>query len=188
MTFELYNVCNLECIMCSGNYSHLIRKNREKLPTLPFVYDEKFLSELDEFLPQLKFVEFAGGEPTLIKYYYKIWERLLTVNRNCRIHVQTNGTIITEEFKSALKSGQFNIGLSIDSQNAEDFEKIRLNAKYIEVVENIKYYEQLATHGTIELSYTFCPMISNWKELPSFLKSSEKKEDPSSFIICLQTI
>ena len=36
MTFELYNVCNLECIMCSGNYSHLIRKKQRKTTDITF--------------------------------------------------------------------------------------------------------------------------------------------------------
>ncbi len=30
MEFQLDNICNLECIMCSGEYSALIRKNIEK--------------------------------------------------------------------------------------------------------------------------------------------------------------
>ena len=31
MEFQLDNICNLECIMCSGEYSSQIRKNRENL-------------------------------------------------------------------------------------------------------------------------------------------------------------
>ena len=34
MEFLLTNTCNLECVMCRGEYSSLIRKNREKLPPI----------------------------------------------------------------------------------------------------------------------------------------------------------
>ena len=31
LEFELINTCNLECVMCTGEYSSLIRAKREKL-------------------------------------------------------------------------------------------------------------------------------------------------------------
>ena len=34
LEFSLENTCNLECIMCNGDFSSSIRKNREKRPAL----------------------------------------------------------------------------------------------------------------------------------------------------------
>ena len=46
--------------MCNGDWSHLIRKNREKLPPLKMVYDKKFTEQLEEFIPNLQHALFIG--------------------------------------------------------------------------------------------------------------------------------
>ncbi len=80
MEFELSNVCNLECEMCSGEFSSLIRAKREKLPPIVSVYDAAFVDQLEEFIPYLEEVKFYGGEPFLIDIYYDIWERIMRIN------------------------------------------------------------------------------------------------------------
>ncbi|MDP6909849.1 MAG: SPASM domain-containing protein, partial [Flavobacteriales bacterium] len=94
MEFELSNVCNLECEMCSGDFSSLIRQNREGKPPLEEPYDEAFVEQLEEFIPHLEEVKFYGGEPFLIDIYYQIWEKIIEINPTVRISVQTNGTIL----------------------------------------------------------------------------------------------
>ena len=44
--FELSNECNLECIMCRGEFSTAIRRNREKLQHIPSAYDSAFVVNL----------------------------------------------------------------------------------------------------------------------------------------------
>ena len=46
LEFLLTNTCNLECIMCSGTLSSSIRKNRDKMPDLQMLYDDKFIEQL----------------------------------------------------------------------------------------------------------------------------------------------
>ena len=46
MEFELSNTCNLECEMCSGDFSSLIRAKREKLPPIKDAYDIEFVNQL----------------------------------------------------------------------------------------------------------------------------------------------
>jgi MoaA/NifB/PqqE/SkfB family radical SAM enzyme len=43
LELELNNTCNLECVMCIGELSSSIRKNREKLPAIRSPYDEAFV-------------------------------------------------------------------------------------------------------------------------------------------------
>ncbi len=61
MEFELSNTCNLECEMCSGDFSSLIRKNREGRSALENPYDSAFVKQLEEFIPHLEEVKFYGG-------------------------------------------------------------------------------------------------------------------------------
>jgi MoaA/NifB/PqqE/SkfB family radical SAM enzyme len=61
MEFLLSNVCNLECVMCQGEFSSLIRKNREKLPPLISPYDSEFIRQVKPFLKNLKEARFSGS-------------------------------------------------------------------------------------------------------------------------------
>ena len=102
--FELSNECNLECVMCRGEFSSAIRKNREKLPPILSVYDDAFILQLEEFIPYLTHSHFLGGEPFLIPICLNIWERMGKLNPAMRISIQTNGTILTERAKYMTKS------------------------------------------------------------------------------------
>ena len=95
LEFSLTNTCNLECVMCGGNWSSLIRRNREKLPPLESPYDDGFVQQLDEFLPHLHSAKFFGGEPFLIRIYHDIWDRIRAVNPKIKVSVTTNATTLT---------------------------------------------------------------------------------------------
>jgi MoaA/NifB/PqqE/SkfB family radical SAM enzyme len=139
LEFELNNTCNLECVMCFGEFSSSIRRNRDKLPALEMKYDDKFVTQLEEFIPYLKEAKFLGGEPFLIKIYYKIWEKIIEINPDCVIDIQTNATILNSGIKDLLERGRFRIGVSIDSQTKEIYEKIRVNSNYEIVKSNLEY-------------------------------------------------
>lgn len=122
MEFLLTNTCNLECVMCKGEFSSLIRQNREKLPPIANVYDDAFISQLRPFIPHLREVRFSGsGEAFLIDANYKIWDMILEINPQCLIMVQTNGTVLNSRIKDLLIRGNFQIGVSLDSLKKEVF-------------------------------------------------------------------
>lgn len=175
MTFELNNTCNLECIMCTGDYSNLIRKNREHKAPQPMLYNDSFVEELKYFIPNLKSTNFVGGEPLLIKIYYKIWNEILKSNKKCVINIQSNGTIINEDFLNLLESKQFNMGISIDAIHKETYEEIRKNANFESVMANIDTLSDLHKKGIIGLWFNFCPMVVNWKEIIPFMQFATSK-------------
>ncbi len=136
MEFLLTNICNLECVMCQGEFSSLIRQNREKLPPIAEVYDDAFIEQLREFIPHLHEARFSGsGEAFLIEANYKIWEMIIALNPKCKTMVQTNGTVCNSRVKDILSRGNFQIGVSLDSLNKEVFEAIRPRAKFERVME-----------------------------------------------------
>lgn len=169
MTFETSNICNLECIMCNGQFSSLIRKNVEQLPALPNHYDESFLQQILEFLPYLKKVRFMGGEPFLIKEYLPIMNFLTEKNPDCKIYIQTNGTVLNNYVKKIMESGNVELSISVDSLNKETYEVIRKNASFEKMMENMDYFTQRARdfHQTININ--FCVMKNNWNEVPDIL-------------------
>jgi len=127
LEFELSNVCNLECTMCTGLLSSAIRKNREKLPKLKSPYGDKFIEELREFIPHLHEARFNGGEPFLINIYWKIWDAIIELHPKLKMTIATNGSVLTDRVKNYLARGNFHINLSIDSLDKDIYAAIRVN-------------------------------------------------------------
>jgi MoaA/NifB/PqqE/SkfB family radical SAM enzyme len=166
MDFELSNECNLECLMCRGEFSSAIRKNREKLPPIKSAYDTNFVNQLEEFIPYLENSHFLGGEPFLIPIYLDIWERMVAINPNIRISIQTNGTILTERIKRIIHSMNFDIAVSIDSIEEDTYRVIRKNGEWKKVLPNVHYFREYCRENNTHFHISFCPMIQNWEELP----------------------
>ncbi|MBP7076681.1 MAG: radical SAM protein [Bacteroidales bacterium] len=143
LEFELDNVCNLECMMCEGQFSSSIRINREKEAKISTPYDSNFLEYISPFLRKARLLRFGGGEPFLIPLYFEMWDIILHENKKANIYVQTNGTIMNDRIRKWLASGQFTLGVSLDSLNAERFEMIRKNARLSEVLHNIDEFISL---------------------------------------------
>lgn len=182
MSFEMSNLCNYECIMCNEDFSSLIRKNRAKLPPVKYVYPTNFVEQLKEFIPHLKMTTFIGGEPLLIKPYIDIWEAILQQNKDCIIHIQTNGSILTDKFLKMIESRQFEIGISLDALNKKLFEAIRINANYDEVMENVSRLISLKNEGKVFLNINFCPLTVNWQELPKMVAFANKHDIPLKIV------
>ncbi|MGN6692798.1 MAG: radical SAM protein, partial [Aquihabitans sp.] len=92
LELELSNLCNFECVMCNGNLSSKIRRNREHLPPLVVPYDDSFVDQVTELIPTLQRVRFSGGEPLLHPILYKICDRIIELRPDLRIDVSTNGS------------------------------------------------------------------------------------------------
>lgn len=165
--FELSNQCNLQCVMCSENYSSMFQGDCEKTK-IP--YDNQFVIQITPFLKKLKKASFRGGEPFLIPIYYELWDELLKTNNKVKIFITTNGTVYSPKIERYLQSNQFNISLSIDTLQKESFSKIRVHGNYDNYINNISHYIELSQKGNISLSVCTCIMIQNWQEIPSIFQ------------------
>lgn len=172
--FEIDNVCNLECVMCNGKFSNLIRKNREKLPPLHNPYNEDFVKEVSEYLPYLKEAKFLGGEPFLTPLYYQIWENILKINPSIKVFITTNATVLTQKVKNLLNQLNAYIIVSIDSINPETYGKIRLNANFEKVMDNLNYFIDYSVKHNRPLALAVCPMTLNYLEIPEIVNFCNK--------------
>lgn len=169
LEFELSNKCNLECAMCSGEFSSLIRQNREHLPPLADVYDDRLVEQLREFVPHLKEADFRGGEPFLIDIYYAIWELLIELNPECIISITSNGTAFSPKIKRVVENLNVHLIFSLDSLHAPTYENIRRNGKLEKTLANIDAFHEIATRRRKTIGFAFCVMQSNWREVPDLL-------------------
>lgn len=174
MVFELDNTCNLECVMCHGEFSSSIAK-KQGLTKIQHPYDDEFINQIRNYIPYLKVAKFLGGEPFLINIYYQLWDLIIEINPKCKIILQTNGTIFNEKVKEYLSRGNFYIGISVDSLDKSNFEYIRKNAHFETVMNNIDEFIKVSKKKGNFVNISVCPMQQNWNEIPEIVKFCNEK-------------
>ncbi len=170
MEMELSNLCNLECLMCNGDLSSRIRRNRDKLPPLPPAYTDQFVDELVEFLPHLRELRFNGGEPFLHKMVYKILDKVIEHNPNLMITMATNGTVVSTAVLRYLEQTNMYVNISLDSLTKEIYEGIRVNSKFEVVQRNFHTIRQAIQAKGRTMCVMVNPMRMNWHEMPEFVR------------------
>jgi radical SAM protein with 4Fe4S-binding SPASM domain len=175
MEFELSNICNLECVMCKGDLSSAIRKNREHLPAIESPYNDSFVEQLKEFLPHLKEVKFLGGEPFLVPLYYKIWDAIIAINPAIKITITTNGTVWNSRVKEILEALHCNIIISIDGFNKPAYESIRLGSNFDKVIENFEHFRAYTAQKQTYMGVSVNPLRKNRHELADYVTFCNQK-------------
>lgn len=171
--FALSNICNLQCVQCTGELSSAIRSQREKRAPLLSPYGDEFFEELDAFLPHLQLAEFVGGEPFLARENRRVWDRLIDLELSPQVHVTTNATVWNDRVEHYLRALKMNVTLSIDGASAATNDTIRIGSD-IESVRQVRdrIIDVVAEYGG-HVGVNHCLMRQNWHELPAFLQECE---------------
>ncbi len=175
LELEVANTCNLECVMCIGELSSSIRKNREKLPPFESQYDDAFADQLEEFIPHLKELRFNGGEPFLIPMVFKLFEKVERLNPKLKIVIATNGTVLNNKVKDWLGRLNIHINFSLDSLTDGIYETIRVNAKFQRVMEHFDHYHAYCRDNRRTMCIMVNPMRNNWHEMPEFVRFANSR-------------
>jgi molybdenum cofactor biosynthesis enzyme MoaA len=176
MELKLNNLCNLKCRMChpgdstSWNdwseikefyqgtgkviYNLVEDHDLEKKPLLDkFENNTDWWKSLEKNLPNFRRVEFAGGEPLMDPQHYKILDMLAPYGNQIEIKYATNGTTLgikggrtIHDYWPKFKSVAVNV--SIDGYR-ESYEYIRGNAKWDDVIQNIKEMQKISNISRI---------------------------------------
>ena len=158
LDLKLGNLCNLKCRIC-GSWSSSTW-GTEELAYMPKDFDKKqhiaytwlkqgawprkstvFWDNLRELLPNIKYFEFTGGEPWMIKEHFELLKYAVEqgYSKNIDIHYNTNATVdVLSMNKSWLwnEFGRVDIAFSVDNVGAR-FEYERYGANWDEVNEII---------------------------------------------------
>ena len=113
-------ICNLDCAYC-----YYLEKEKLYPAGERFRMPEDTLKQyIEQYIaaqpPQLPEIDFAwqGGEPTLlgVDFFQRVVElqQEIAPERTCRNSLQTNGTLLDEQWARFLKQENFLVGLSID--------------------------------------------------------------------------
>ncbi len=127
---ELTADCNLRCVMCPNK-----DLPREKKGFMDFELFKKIVDEAKDFAFDLN-LHHRGESllhpefPDFLKYATKF---------DWRTKLHTNGTVLTPELsEKIIDNGLWRISFSFDGYTPKTYEKIRVGAKFEEVVENIR--------------------------------------------------
>jgi len=162
LDLKLGNICNLKCRIC-GSWSSSTFAT-EELQWLRWDEDKKdnhhyqmlkqgawprenptFWDEIARVSDQIKYIEFTGGEPFMIREHFTMLKGLidLGIAGTIEIHYNTNGTQYPEEAEQIWQQFKaVEIAVSIDDVGAR-FEYQRSNAVWSEVQANIAKFKQL---------------------------------------------
>ena len=165
LDLKLGNICNLKCRIC-GSWSSSqfaaeeIKFNKKEETRGSFAYkmlkdgawpreSAEFWDDLDQHLDNIRYIEFTGGEPFMIKEHFQLLQKLVDTGRagQVEIHYNTNGTQYPEEGEAIWKHFKHvEIALSIDDVE-QRFEYQRSNALWSEVVANTERFRQLRSRN-----------------------------------------
>jgi glutamate-1-semialdehyde 2,1-aminomutase len=100
-------------------------------------------------MSQVRYIEFTGGEPFMIKEHFDLLRRLVDRGyaHQIEVHYNTNGTQYPEEAEDIWRHFRHvEIAFSIDDVG-ERFEYQRTNAGWAEVNHNIELFRQMRTRN-----------------------------------------
>ena len=186
LEFETSNICNLECIMCTGHFSSLIRKNRERLPPIGNPYDAEFVNQLRPFWKTVEWAKFLGGEPFLNPMYFDIWRQIAAENdasdgaadgslgnsrgSAVKVVITSNATVWNRKVEWVLENVKPFLVLSIDSFKKETYEKIRINSSFEKTQDHLARFIDYAKRAATTVDLAVCPMVQNWQEIPEIFE------------------
>lgn len=170
LDLKLGNICNLKCRICgSWSSSKWAAEEMEYLPPkanrkkhIAYTWlqqgkwpeeNELFWTNLKELLPNVKYIEFTGGEPWLIQEHIQLLEYAVKkgLDKEIEIHYNTNGTQWNEKLVQLWTNfKRVNVAFSVDNvgkrfeyeRYGADWDTVNLN---IETVNLLKQYQRNIT-------------------------------------------
>lgn len=196
LDLKLGNICNLKCRIC-GSWSSS-KWAAEELDYMPRDFDKKkhiaykwlkqgawprnkdtnFWENLKILLPNIKYLEFTGGEPWLIQEHIDLLQYAVEqgFSRNIDIHYNTNATQWPQDLVKLWKDfGRVDIAFSIDNVG-DRFEYERYGAKWNEANQIIDAVHELQKfHNNITTQLCFTINIQNVYYLDELLDWASTK-------------
>ena len=153
MSKPVGSLCNLACTYCYySEKSKLYANERQQIMSEELT--ERFIKEYIEMqtTPQVLFT-WHGGEPLMrpLSYYKKImmWEKKYAAGRQIDNAIQTNGTLLNDEWCRFFKDNGWLVGLSIDGPQ-EFHEEYRRTKSQRPSFRKVMHGIELLNHNNVE--------------------------------------
>lgn len=141
LCIEPTSICNLRCTMCFQSDASFT-KDKSMQGMMSFELFKKVIDEAKQY-DLASIVLASRGEPLMNKDIYKMIQYAKD-NGVLDVKLNTNATFLSEEAACKLiESGLDNLVFSIDSAMKEEYEQIRVGAKFDKVVANIRRFKEI---------------------------------------------
>jgi organic radical activating enzyme len=196
LDLKLGNICNLKCRICGSWSSSKWAKEEidyvaDQIPAKDHAATQwlkdgqwprkskTFWDNMDELLPQIKYFEFTGGEPWMIKQHFDLLQRAVDRGyaKDIDIHYNTNATQYPKDPTIWQHFKHVQIAFSVDN-TGKRFEYERYGAKWRTANNNIKKVNALRDDGypiTTQLCVTwnlqnvyYMDEVLTWAETMNF--------------------
>lgn len=137
---EPTSICNLRCVMCYQKDKSFSSKSKGFMGYMKF---DLFKKVIDEIEGKIEAVTFASrGEPTLHPELNKFLR--YCEGKFLGLKLNTNATLLNEKkINDLLSSDLQSLVLSIDEKNKENYERIRVNANFDKIMENLELLKNI---------------------------------------------
>jgi MoaA/NifB/PqqE/SkfB family radical SAM enzyme len=196
LDLKLGNICNLKCRICGSwssstfaveeiEFSPIAEKKKglhyQMLKQGAWARDNQdFWDEINSMSDQLRYIEFTGGEPFMIKEHFEFLERIVEMGiaGQVEIHYNTNGTQYPDNAEDIWQHFKLvEIAFSIDDIGPR-FEYQRANAVWSEVEYNIaRFMAMRDRHPNMQLqacitvnvfNVLYLEGVANWADVQGF--------------------
>lgn len=146
------SLCNLACKYCYYLKSGALYPEERNARMSEALLEEYIVQHINASSGPTIFFSWHGGEPTMAGLQY--FQRIVEIQRkhqpdDCRIinGLQTNGTLLDDDWCRFLASENFTVGISLDGP--EDLHSVYRNSKdgKSSFEETVRGYELLKSHG-----------------------------------------
>jgi organic radical activating enzyme len=196
LDLKLGNICNLKCRICgSWSSSQFATEELNDMPadkrrsSYPYQMlragawpreNAQFWQQIDESLNDIRYIEFTGGEPFMIREHFDMLQGIVDrgIAHQVEIHYNTNGTQYPDQAPEIWRHFKtVEIAFSIDDLGAR-FEYQRSNADWATVLDNITSFQYLQTQmpnirlqccSTVNVfNVRYIDQLANWIALQGF--------------------
>jgi pyruvate-formate lyase-activating enzyme len=178
LDLKLGNICNLKCRIC-GSWSssqfateelNFIIDREEKKTSFHYQMlkdgawpreSKQFWAQLDSAMSEVRYIEFTGGEPFMIREHFDLLKKLIDRNyaHQIEIHYNTNGTQYPEDAEEIWQYFKHvEVAFSIDDVGSR-FEYQRTNAVWTEVCNNIARFRDMRDRN-LNMSLQVCCTVN----------------------------
>lgn len=206
LDLKLGNICNLKCRIC-GSWSSskwvdeelkYLQPHEDKKAHIAYQWlkqgawpqnpDTNFWENLKKLLPNIRYLEFTGGEPFLIQEHFDLLKFAVEqgYSKNIDIHYNTNGTVDPDEAWLWQHFNRVEIAFSIDNVG-QRFEYERYGAKWQDVNDNIMSIASYQQQSRITTQLCFTVNIQNVYYLDELLAWADTKHFDNIFFNMLHS-
>ncbi len=156
-----FTLCNLKC-----DYCYTVLRKEWNLPAYAYPLSPIFEDIIrNGYLHESGRIEWAGGEPTILKDFGELEKMLL--NKGFFQTVFTNSVVFSEDLEQGLRQKKISIVTSIDAGTPETYRKIKGKDCFDTVWANAGRYAR--TGGYVAVKYIVKHNNSDLKDIHGFL-------------------